>query len=233
MAFNIYKICLIIVFTLHFINTEQQQRFQGYNFGDVIKLECKNKNGTWGPGLICQDTRSELNFTYGNDQLVFCNYLIRDKEHYDQLVRIANREESWHCRIKTTPVNNMYYLPVTIPVMAYVEPKHMHVIPHMSFVFHAFQGVIMGLAIYPVLDHHAEIIPGAMIPYHGPVRWFQAHTFNPLGRGGIISPSLGGDSSRTLLWCVLVFLVTLLGAVLSYQFYLKPNMIRKLQKKIE
>lgn len=50
-------------------------------------------------------------------------------------------------------VDRHNYLPFSLPMWGLVEPNHVHVIPHMNFLFHAQDGFILGASAYPGSPH--------------------------------------------------------------------------------
>jgi hypothetical protein len=100
----------------------------------------------------------------------------------------------------------------------------------MNFIFHADEGKIIGAAAYPVKDTFQFVKSGTVLSIHGPVKWFQKGTFKdysqtPLSFGPVSSPLI------TLLWCLLTFVISLLGFLLVFKYYLRPQILRGVLKR--
>ena len=55
---------------------------------------------------------------------------------------------SWTCRVPMT-LDRHNFLPFSLPMWGFAEPNHIHVIPHMNFLFHVQDGFILGASAYP------------------------------------------------------------------------------------
>ena len=134
-------------------------------------------------------------------------------------------------------------MPVMIPLWGVVEKDHVHINYHMNFVFHGSSdsGQIIGAAIYPVRDRFQLGKLGGTLNVHGPVRWFDKHSFKPLN-GGVSTDSdvdlqlraAGSSHGPSLFiisaWCVLASLATTLCLVILYLRVIRPRLIHRFMK---
>ncbi|KAJ3056734.1 hypothetical protein HK097_004595 [Rhizophlyctis rosea] len=71
-----------------------------------------------------------------------------------------------------------FYTPLTITLWGQTEDSHFHLMNHINFVFHVFDGFFLGAAAYALRDHYVMQPPDSVLDIHGPVRWFVGHTFD-------------------------------------------------------
>eukprot|EP00002_Diphylleia_rotans_P004539 TRINITY_DN13393_c0_g1_i1.p1 TRINITY_DN13393_c0_g1~~TRINITY_DN13393_c0_g1_i1.p1 ORF type:complete len:247 (-),score=35.87 TRINITY_DN13393_c0_g1_i1:66-806(-) len=201
-----------------------------YRTGDVVRIECRNSTGDWGPGPICADTGKEMPLAYGLDSFLYCGWFIRNNQEYERLSRIIEQKDVWTCRVPMTP-DRRFYIPFTIPLWGVVEGEHFHMDNHMNIVFHADMGHILGVSFYPVRDRFQYAREGSLVTIHGPVRWFRKQGFD-----AYIKPALAEISAALLNtgiiagWCMFSSLLTLLFCILTFQYYYRPKLIQRLKK---
>eukprot|EP01095_Lingulamoeba_sp_RSL-Kostka_P011785 TRINITY_DN4579_c2_g1_i1.p1 TRINITY_DN4579_c2_g1~~TRINITY_DN4579_c2_g1_i1.p1 ORF type:complete len:237 (-),score=57.10 TRINITY_DN4579_c2_g1_i1:689-1399(-) len=201
------------------------QPVRGYNFGEPLKISCKNPDGSWGRGPVCANTGMELQFNFGVDNFHLCDWYIATEEDYEKLSSLSQQQSSWECRINVAPEVD-FHIPFAIPIWGVVEEDHMHVNNHLNFVFHALDGKIVGATSYPIRDMFQFCTVESIIHFHGAIKWFRrgtfesysghVHTFdesNPLPLLGVGFLS----SVISMLFCVIV-------ATCSYKFYFKQKL---------
>ena len=67
---------------------------EAYSVGEVVRLECRDwHTGAWGPGPHCKETGAELQFSFGNDNFLYCGLEITDDTFKDnvQIVKLESR----------------------------------------------------------------------------------------------------------------------------------------------
>jgi len=199
-------------------------------------MECRTSAGIWGPGPVCQETGVEMAFYFGVDSFQYCGWHIASNAVYDHLTSLIKREENWNCRIAMIPQKafaqqHNYYLPFSIPVWGVVEKDHIHIDNHLNFIFHAANGLIVGVAAYPVRDRLQFGKEGTVITIHGPVKWFSGHSFLPFTSGRLSSPGTGLALGELTVWCALTSAVTFGLYSIVYRFYLRKRLVQKMLKK--
>jgi len=134
--------------------------------------------------------------------------------------------ENWICRAAMAPGHD-FYIPFTIPLWGVVEPDHVHVGNHLNFVFHGDNGLIIGVTAYPVRDKFQVLVVGDTLEIHGPVKWFDKHSFRDY------SPSFYEALSHTeshistfLLYSLIMSGLCWLIFFFVYQYHLKPNLLK-------
>jgi hypothetical protein len=229
----------------HNQQNQQQQgkvvvhQFEVYKIGSKVTMECKGKDGKWGPGPICKETGEQMSFLFGVDSFQYCGWHIYNKTVFEHFAALMQTEENWNCRIPMVPEvpdGHNWYLPFTIPVWGIVERDHIHMDNHLNFIFHAHNGRILGVAAYPVRDQLQFGKEGSIITIHGPVRWFNGHSFQPLssgspGKGAAAPGEVRGHSAFFVAVCCALTLF-LSGTIFSvlYKFYLRRRLIKKMLK---
>ncbi|GAM27771.1 hypothetical protein SAMD00019534_109470, partial [Acytostelium subglobosum LB1] len=186
---------------------------------------------------IIVQNHEELTFFYGRDTFLHCGVVVDTDEFYRHLVNISRQEQAWECRVamSTDETINLYY-PLQIPVWGIEQADHLDVANHINVVFHADEGLISAVSIYPIKDRHLDIRTKSVISFHGHIKWFRGTSFEEL-------TSYNPDDEEGRSWkllssgyvpMVFVFLSTLifslLAAALLYKFTLKPRLIRKYLK---
>eukprot|EP00793_Prasinoderma_coloniale_P004912 PRCOL_00000673-RA len=191
---------------------------------------------------MCADTHEPLSFTFGIDSFAHCGVEVRSEAELADVrsavvtATAATRPEdarAWHrCRVPVDRARSAF-LPLDLPLLGEAGEDDLVLVEnHMAFVFHAdaVTGELMGAAAYAALG------VGSVLNAHGPVRWFNRHTFVPLdvarvngassaGRrvamGGGAAPYFGEgggaavSAESALLACVLAVLVTALACVIA------------------
>ena len=74
----------------------------------------------------------------------------------------------------------------------------------MNFVFHVDEGRIIGAAAYPVRDRFQFTRVGSLLNLHGPVHWFNRHSYLPLGQSSmdaIMGGGSGEGASAIVVFC--------------------------------
>eukprot|EP00007_Cunea_sp_BSH-02190019_P007800 CAMPEP_0174241434 /NCGR_PEP_ID=MMETSP0417-20130205/23422_1 /TAXON_ID=242541 /ORGANISM="Mayorella sp, Strain BSH-02190019" /LENGTH=320 /DNA_ID=CAMNT_0015320675 /DNA_START=32 /DNA_END=990 /DNA_ORIENTATION=+ len=186
---------------------------RGYKMGEVVRMECRMADGSWGPGPTCVETGMELTFPYGVDRMMTCGLPIASNVAYEHLKQLINRNESWACRLRMLPEVD-FFIPFYIPIWGVAEATHVHVDNHMNFVFHGGHGRIIGVSAYPVRDHFVFGAKGSIIPLHGPVKWFHGAGFTSLSSNAFradAGPSPVGLLVLMFIWCSLTAILTTLG----------------------
>eukprot|EP00164_Ancoracysta_twista_P006563 GFYU01009156.1.p1 GENE.GFYU01009156.1~~GFYU01009156.1.p1 ORF type:complete len:232 (+),score=11.26 GFYU01009156.1:89-784(+) len=202
-----------------------------YSVGDKFKMECQTKSGEWGPGPQCEETKQDMEFVYGQDTFFSCGRAVSTQELYDTLASYISQEDQLVCRVPMTPERS-FFLPFVISHWGVVEEGHFHIDNHMNIVFHADDGLIQGVAAYPVRDKFQHAKLGSVINFHGQVRWFTRYTYVAFS-GPIKAPDALVDQSLLILtigWALLASIVTTILLGVFYQFYLKPNLVKKFLK---
>lgn len=103
----------------------------------------------------------------------------------------------------------------------------------MSFVFHVDGGRVIGASIYPVRDQFQFGRTGSVMALHGPVKWFDKHSFDSLGtthQQGNGGSGEGMGPVGIIIACVFCVLITITMTVLFYLLRLKPMLIKKYTK---
>eukprot|EP00824_Muranothrix_gubernata_P001353 TRINITY_DN11523_c0_g4_i1.p1 TRINITY_DN11523_c0_g4~~TRINITY_DN11523_c0_g4_i1.p1 ORF type:complete len:252 (-),score=40.51 TRINITY_DN11523_c0_g4_i1:32-787(-) len=203
---------------------------RGFEVREPFKIQCRNwETGEWGPGPVCKETGQEIQFFFGVDMFFYCGLHIDSSATYDHLASFIEQKRTWQCRVPMTP-DSRFYLPLALPLWGITEPDHFHLDNHMNFAFHADKGRIIGATAYPLRDRFQLGRPDSLIHLHGPVRWFEKHSYASLG-GLAADDSLRSFLPLILGWCLLSALLALLIAALVYLCYLKPHLRRKLLKR--
>ncbi|KAL6079095.1 polyprotein [Balamuthia mandrillaris] len=211
----------------------------GYAVGQEVKIECKAKDGSWGPGPICQETGKEMTFSYGVDSFQYCGLHVATQEQYEFFSAIIQREANWNCRLAMFPIPEngasippLYYLPFSIPLWGMVEQNHFHFDNHLNFIFHAMHGKILGAAAYPVGDRFQVAQPGSVITVHGNVKWFNGHTYLPFSSNPLLAQSMDAfaEGLKMAIFCGLSFLLSATFFAVLYRFYLRKRLVQKLLK---
>ena len=58
------------------------------------------------------------------------------------------KTDSWDCQVRISPKEEIF-VPFSIPVWGFVEPNHLHIDNHFNFIFHGYEGKVLGGASYP------------------------------------------------------------------------------------
>eukprot|EP01090_Pellita_catalonica_P020891 TRINITY_DN7675_c0_g1_i1.p1 TRINITY_DN7675_c0_g1~~TRINITY_DN7675_c0_g1_i1.p1 ORF type:complete len:264 (+),score=15.12 TRINITY_DN7675_c0_g1_i1:37-792(+) len=236
--------CVLVFFLLFVARTAAQKphvhvQYEFYKVGDRVTLECKQPDGSWGPGPKCQETQKEMEFIYGTEGFQYCGWRIGDSDQMKFLTALIQREDTWMCRAAMIPQSaekdkrHNFYIPLTIPIWGIVEKDHIHVDNHLNFVWHALHGKIIGAAAYPVRDHLQFAKQGSVITVHGPVKWFLGHSFQPFSGHQYLGNPLGAVDINTVssfLWVILLMVVFGFSATLFYKFFLRRRLVRSLLK---
>lgn len=188
------------------------ERDAGWAAGERIPLECADaRAGTWGANLMCADTHEPLSFTFGIDSFAHCGVEVRSEAELADVrsavvtATAATRPEdarAWHrCRVPVDRARSAF-LPLDLPLLGEAGEDDLVLVEnHMAFVFHAdaVTGELMGAAAYAVRDARAggaqALGVGSVLNAHGPVRWFNRHTFVPLDVARVNGASSAGASS--------------------------------------
>eukprot|EP00656_Telonema_subtile_P051008 TRINITY_DN6753_c0_g1_i2.p1 TRINITY_DN6753_c0_g1~~TRINITY_DN6753_c0_g1_i2.p1 ORF type:complete len:240 (+),score=45.48 TRINITY_DN6753_c0_g1_i2:141-860(+) len=207
-----------------------------FQIGQEFKIECQTDDSSksWGPGPVCDETGKEISFHYGQDTFFYCGLRVRDQQHFEWLGSLVLQERNWNCRAPLSP-ERKFFLPFSIPLWGVLEKDHIHVDNHFNFIFHGDAGRILGAAAYPLRDRFQYSKVNSVINLHGPVRWFQRHSFLPMSNvkaGSLPHPS-GGEHSRkeVFRWCTLSIMLTLMASGLLYQCLFKPALKQRYRKK--
>eukprot|EP01112_Ceratiomyxa_fruticulosa_P004757 TRINITY_DN1529_c0_g1_i1.p1 TRINITY_DN1529_c0_g1~~TRINITY_DN1529_c0_g1_i1.p1 ORF type:complete len:237 (+),score=31.50 TRINITY_DN1529_c0_g1_i1:73-783(+) len=201
-----------------------------YEFGEKLNVQCKNKNGEWGPPPTCVESGEALAWYFGVDTFVHCGLNIESEETYRWFSSLVDLNEVWTCRVAVVPDHD-FYIPMFIPLWGVNEGSHLHINNHMNFVFHGEAGRVIGASIYPVRDRFQYTTPGLLIAIHGPSKWFLQHSFKDYSYSYSFGDSWLGDLGMILLWCLVSIVITTLGLGLCYRFHLRPRLIRKMLKR--
>eukprot|EP00823_Brevimastigomonas_motovehiculus_P002016 TRINITY_DN1306_c0_g1_i1.p1 TRINITY_DN1306_c0_g1~~TRINITY_DN1306_c0_g1_i1.p1 ORF type:complete len:236 (-),score=25.56 TRINITY_DN1306_c0_g1_i1:76-747(-) len=220
-----FSLFLFASFILHFVNGE----IRPFEEREEFRMECKNSTGQWSHGLICQETGLELQFLFGVDSFFSCGWLL-SQEEYTFAERVMKQEDAWQCRVPLSS-DHTFFLPFSIPLWGLVEPSHIHLNYHMNFVFHVDDGRIIGVGVYPVRDRFQFGRVGSLINLHGPIRWFNKHSYMSLSASLHDQNSPSSCSFGTVAgWCLLMILMSTVGFILLYTFKLRPQLIKRFVK---
>ncbi|KAJ3054929.1 hypothetical protein HK102_011449, partial [Quaeritorhiza haematococci] len=154
-----------------------------FSKGDPIPIECPTltPNGTltttYAPGPLCVETGEELVFPFGVDALVRCAWRL-DKGFYLFLRNVLENKASFQCRMPLSKEKSLY-MPFTFTLWGEVEDTHIHLMNHLTFVFHVYEGFFLGATAYALRDHYVLGAEDSIIIMHGPARWFVGHSFEP------------------------------------------------------
>lgn len=208
---------------------------KGYRIGQNVTFECMEE-GRWVPGPTCTETGEPMVFTYGVESFASCGWHIKDEKMYEFLASLIRRDMTWNCRVPMVPdvpEGHDWYVPFTIPVWGVVEKDHMHIDNHLFFVFHAAAGRILGATSYPVRNRLQFGKPGSIVTMHGPIKWFNGHTFLPFSSASrqVNVPSDLGSTVFVAVCCVLTLMLSALGFTFLYKFYLRKRLVQKMLKK--
>jgi len=213
------------------VNNETKHECKAYTAGQSIHMQCRGWEGSleWGPGPICHENKKEMQFQYGMDSLQYCAWHIDSDEKYQYLRSLLiSGETGINCRIAMAP-DHEFYIPFTIPIWGVVEADHIHVDTHTNFIFHADNGKIIGAAAYPVIDQFQYVRTSTVITMHGPVKWFNRHSFKDYYPNS--SSSIGiTEFSLIVIWCLLTCILTTLIFAFLYKNHLRPNVLRTVLK---
>jgi hypothetical protein len=216
------------------VSLGHRHEVKGYRIGQNVTFQCQ-KMGEWVPGPTCTETGEPMTFIYGVDTFASCGWHIQDSATYEFLAALVRREQNWNCRapmVPEVPHGHDWYVPFTIPVWGVVEQDHMHIDNHLNFIFHAASGRILGAAAYPVRNRLQFGKQGSTITMHGPIKWFNGHTYLPFSSAS----RPGGETELNgnlfvMVCCVLTLMLSTLGFTFLYKFYLRRRIIGKMLKK--
>lgn len=135
----------------------------------------------WGPGLTCHENGRELSFRFGEDGFVYCGWHLANEDMYKFAAAVMRGEQGWQCRVPMSK-DRSFYLPMPLSLWGVVEPGHMHINYHYNFIFHVDEGRIIGAAAYPVRDRFQYTRVRSTLNLHGPVKWFNKHSFLAVGQ---------------------------------------------------
>jgi len=115
-----------------------------YKLGEPISFECWNTTtNTWGPPPICVESSAAMSFNFGVDKFQYCSWFV-DAALYARFKDVTHGHASLSCRVQMAPDHNVW-LPLSIPVWAFVEADHIHIDNHVNFIFHATRGKLLAL----------------------------------------------------------------------------------------
>lgn len=192
-----------------------------------------DEQNQWGVAITCAETGRPLSVTYGMDGFLVCGWMISNSDVYRFAAAVVQQEAAFQCRVPMDRART-FFLPLTIPLWGVVEPEHLHINIHFSFVFHVDAGRLIAASIYPVRDRFQMVRAGSIFNVHGPVRWNQQHSFNALQGTATESNNSGSDEGvgfiTVFLWCILSASATFVALTLLYLLRLKPMLAKRYLK---
>jgi len=222
----------VILLCVELVNSQHaDQVHKPYVVGEIFGMECKNSSGLWDKGPICEETGKEMTFTFGVDTFHHCGWQVQTSSQYEYLKLFILRNDNWSCRVRMSPLHD-FYIPFTLPIWGVIEPDHSHIDNHMNYVFHADNGNIIAATAYPVRDRFQMTKAGTVLMMHGPVKWFDKHSFKDFSTFTTLSTS-SNFGSTTILIVSITFTFVMASAcfVLSYRYYYRPKLLRSVLKK--
>jgi hypothetical protein len=200
----------------------------------------RSEDGRWVEAWECEETGFPVGFEFGRDKFIYCGLKL-NAAWYAYVRELLKNEEAMMCRVGMD-ADDKYHLPVAITLCGLLEEDHIHINYHHQFVFHADDGLILGMAMYPARDRFQAVKEGSILNFHGPVRWFARHSYTPLSGSDVSSPSVAGAGASIVrtgaqkggfMWMLMysVFLVTTVFVLLTllYVLKLKPDLLRHLK----